>query len=167
MNQTVRERVRCSAIKKDGSRCKNFTIKYADFCWIHTKLKSHLQVRVSNIPGAGQGLFAVNDLKEGTVIRYGREPEDSRTKEEIDKQYEDLAEYAMCNATNTKCYDAASTQSGLARWINSARNSGHAANVRLMVRKYGGQWRGYAKTLRNIRAGSELYANYGVNYFAR
>lgn len=167
MNQTIRERVRCGAIKPDGSRCKNNTIKYADLCWIHTKIQKHLQIRVSNIPGSGEGLFAVNDLPKGTKIRYGREPIDARTREELDELYGDeTAQYGLCNRQN-KCYDSASTQSGLGRWINSSINSGHAPNVDLIIRKYRGIWRSYAMTTRNIRAGSELYARYGAQFGIR
>jgi hypothetical protein len=167
MNQTVREKVRCGAIKASGAQCRNNTVKYADFCWVHTKLQKNLQVRISNIPGAGQGLFAVNDLPQGTMIRYARDPVDARTKAQLDSEYgDDRADYGLCNARN-ECFDAASTQSGLARWINSSVNSGRAPNVELIMRKYRGQWKVYAKTTRNIRAGSELYARYGTAYFGK
>ena len=49
----------CTAIKANGTRCKNRTCKQYPYCWIHLKSIDKLQVKQSNIPNAGKGLFYV------------------------------------------------------------------------------------------------------------
>lgn len=66
------ESKRCTALCKDGVRCRRHVIIGQDLCHTHLRYQRHLLIKTSTIPGAGRGLFAC-DLKavDGIVFRPG------------------------------------------------------------------------------------------------
>jgi hypothetical protein len=130
-------------------------------CWQHTKLEKGLEIKESSIPNAGKGLFATRNLPANTSIKYARDqdffnrnllPEDDRNA------------YLLCGRGDY-CADGASTQSGLARWVNDPRGSGHRQNARLTLSRNNGRNHASVKLTRNINAGAEIFAPYGQGYW--
>jgi hypothetical protein len=160
-DQTLRETVRCAGQTKGGTRCKLNTTKYAAMCHLHTKQQKGLKVIESKIQGAGQGLFAHKDLPRNTKVPYAR-AQDFLSKQQLDARYGDgLAQYALCNPSETVCTDARSTQSGLSRYANhrpARRNS------KLTIGRRNGRRFANLVLTKPVRAGGEVYTDYGPEY---
>jgi hypothetical protein len=110
-----RECVRCRAYKKNQRRCSRITCKYADYCYQHTKKEKGLQVKNSNIPNAGLGLFATKRFKKGEKIAdFGGVLVPYSTYQS------DPSGYGI-HINKNKILDSKSTQSGLARYANNCR----------------------------------------------
>ena len=69
---------RCEAIKPNGKRCKNKSVRTYGICWQHLRQIEHLNAsKKSSIPGAGDGLFAYARTKKerdkkAVVFRKGQ-----------------------------------------------------------------------------------------------
>lgn len=156
MDQTIYEKAQCAAHTKSGNQCKRNTIKYSKYCFQHAKAIEGLQIQPSKIPEAGNGLFAARDLPTNYKIDYARDI-DKLSREEIEQRYpgDTLGQYVLCE--NQECWDARSTQAGLARYINSRQRR---PNCKLIVYK----GKSYVRTTRKIKKGEELLAYYGKEF---
>lgn len=162
MNITVRDCVRCSALKADGTQCSRRTCTYSSKCFQHTKRDAGIEIRRSNIANADLGLFATRRFRRGEVIApyggvvvarnvYGADP----------------SGFGI-HLNQNQVIDARSTQSGMARYANSCLRANIANgecggnNARLtMSARY---QRGSLKATRVIPAGSEIFTSYGSNF---
>jgi SET domain-containing protein len=116
-------------------------------------------VKQSSIPNAGQGLFALKEFKKGAFLAdYTGEV---LTKNQLDQRYgpteQDLAPYGF-QVSKNKFIDSA-CERGITAYANSSPGHNNAAfsvshgRVRL-------------KATENINVGSEVFVDYGDDYFA-
>ena len=171
----------CQGITRSGAACRRTTCKTGPFCFQHTKAVLGVQVKTSTIPHSGLGLFATKDFARGDYIDCfsGKQ----LTQAELDARYGDgLAPYTVL-ARYGRYYDQRHTNSGVTRYSNSCRRrnarqqacrnnceiinppTGRARALagRLVGRcRYPVPW---LRATRLIRAGEELFTDYGDDYF--
>ena len=159
---SVRHCVQCNAITKKGIRCKRITCKYTTYCWQHTQLIRKFSVKKSTIPGAGNGLFTLKNIKKGDrIIEYTGEIIDN------DKDDNELSIYGI-GISNDKIIDAKSTQSELGRYSNDCRKESRRKkqcknnNARF---EDDGNDRVYLVATKRIRIGEEIFTDYGNEYW--
>ncbi|ARR75002.1 hypothetical protein SAGO17_0083 [Mimivirus AB-566-O17] len=133
------QKVICSYIDKEfGVRCKNKLGLYPIYCWLHTRRIHNLQIKKSQIPNAGNGLYTGDEgFKKGDIIfRYGF-PYNKVTEKvysaKCDLDDSGCYEYLYCDSNDkskTKlkqegedCWDSLDIRSTIARNSNSAHNS--------------------------------------------
>lgn len=157
--------VRCEATTKSGKRCSRTTCKYAKYCYQHTRSLKKLEVRRSNIPEAGLGLFTLRDIKKGQVITpYGGVLVSPREYDASDSVY-------GIEFNKNQILDGASTQSSLGRYANSCRAGNikkkqcKGQNARLSANK--AKKTASVKATRNIKAGEEIFVSYGRSYWKK
>lgn len=131
----------CVANVKDR-RCKLTTCKWAPYCWLHTPV----EVGLSNIPGAGRGLFAKRDIPMNT--KFG----DYKKGKVLDKPTKGT-HIALIGGVY---YDASDVRRTIAGIANRAPK-GKKNNCKLTKT-------GFTVTIRKIKAGEELYLGYGPAY---
>ena len=153
--------VRCKAINKDNSTCRNQTKRQYPYCWIHLKSKENLQVKPSNIRPAGLGLFYTGKTPiaaEKKITDYSAR-EITRTGE---------GNYSLQISKN-QFLDSADPLNFVGRYINDARGSRYNNNVR-----FGNGYNPRRKddrfvipvfTTKRIMPNTELLASYGRNYW--
>ena len=157
-NQSIRECDRCVAIAKSGSRCRNRTCKGRK-CWIHTKRDEGLRIKPSQIPNAGEGLYATKRFAKGDRIAdYTAE---KLTRAQVGNRYPGnvTAEYVLCRS-DRECFDGRRTNSSFARFSNDARGSAQFNNnARFTPGAHNRQ--PIMRASRVITAGIEIFTNYG------
>lgn len=148
---------RCEAETKTGGRCKRRTKKQLPYCYEHTRSLLHVDIRPSTIPGAGKGLFALQEFNSGDlVVPYKGEV---ITKAQMDERYSDgLAPFALQINKNT--YIDSACQRGTASFINT--NPKHN-NARFSV--YSGR-SGHppgatVRATKKIPVDAEIFVDYG------
>jgi len=162
---------RCTYIHPDtAKRCKNLLGLYPQFCELHTMMVFNAYIAKSQIPNAGNGLYAgPYGFKKGDIIGQYSFPWNSVTYGEIERRCTNRKcwSYVFCddddpkNINNTKCWDGVDIRSTLMRNINDAHKSGFHNNAYFDV--IGGKV--YVVASRNIRPHKELLVNYGKEYF--
>lgn len=153
---------RCHGTTINNERCKRRTCKYGIYCFQHAKSMYGLKLGQSNIAGANIGLFATKDIQNNkNIIEYTgliRSHDDFNTNP---------SPYGV-HLNNTTVLDARSTQSSIARYANDCR----------AINKRNGECRGNnarltnahnnrinLRSTKNIRAGQEIFASYGREYW--
>jgi hypothetical protein len=122
-----------------------------------------LEVRASQIQGAGKGLFVVADLRAGT--RLG-EYTGRRTKSAPhDGSYTWDVNIYHPNGTfsHLEYVDALRTPTCKLRYANGARTPEQRRLINAEMYQYGG--RVYYKTTKHVRRGTEIILDYGDNYW--
>ena len=167
MSQTVLEKHRCQAMSEDGHRCKRNTIKYADYCFQHSRRIGGIDIHRSTIPQANKGLYAHRDLPRNTRFRYGRFPQDALTHHELQQKYpgQEHIQYGLCDTAGRWCMDGCSTQSGWARYANDPRGTHRQPNAELSVVRRQGRTIGNLILTRPVKAGQEILVRYGRSYW--
>jgi len=139
------------------------------------KLEFGLVAKPSDIPGAGLGLFfvgykdengdEVNTIKPRQVVtRYsGKEV---LTKKEYHDKYPEHVEtsYGVCTRRG-KCLDGGHTDNFPGRLINHKAPSRTNVKWGETITEMEGRYTLPIYATKNIRAGSELYINYGTEYW--
>ena len=164
---SIRDCVQCSAKtqKGKGPRCKNITCIYSKFCNIHTKQLFDLYLKKSAIPGAGTGLFTSKSIPAKTKIANYTGTVKSQAENDVKP-----SGYAL-GIPHGKVLDAASTQSGLARYANDCRASNKRAkqckgsNSKFSTSTRGGVTRVWLTSTKLIRANTEIFVSYGKAYW--
>lgn len=165
------KRGRCQHRTKRGRPCRRTQYMGFDACHQHIESKQAMRVAPSTIQGAGKGVFAVlvgdkraderaDDKrtivfkKNQRIMEYKGERVNSK---ELDVRYGDsTAPYALLlNHKRGAVIDAACKR-GIAAFVNHRVN----ANARFYVHK----GVGYAKAIKDIYNGDEIFMNYGRDY---
>ncbi len=122
-----------------------------------------LAVKKSTLPGAGKGLFALEDIKKGElIIEYrGEIIEWKEYQERVEKDEDGYLFFV----NKKKCVDAYNTPEHVARYANDAsglskvkglNNNSKYAIVKTVP---------YIKAEKNIKAGSEIFVDYTKEYW--
>jgi len=152
---------RCAANTSRGTRCTRSTCKYADKCWQHTRQDEGVEIKKdATDPNKGFGLWATRDLPAGKRFRYARSPLDEVEPAVVGQWPDWRKAYVFCNGNETKCWDARSTQSGLARWVNEVGRA--RTNAKLTIAP--NQQSASIVTTKRVAAGREIVTNYGPAY---
>ena len=154
---------RCIAKNANGKRCTRTVCIGLPMCWQHMLRDKHLQIRQSTVPGAGNGVFAVDKSKalgdpvfkkDEKIVDYDGE---RMTPDELTVRFSDhTAPYTLDG--DGWVVDAACVR-GAGAMINHPPK-GARSNVQFMLVK--GHNRVFA--LRTIRNGEEIFVNYGKEY---
>lgn len=163
---------RCGYVNKDtGSRCKNNLGAYPRYCALHTRKIHNLAIAPSQIPNAGNGLFLGDSgVKKGDIITKYGEPWMKVTEDTLAKRCKYIGdkcyEYVFCDSDNRpegndQCWDGYDIRSTIGRTSNSAWKSKFKHNATFHMIK----GEPYIIASRNISAGSEIFTNYGEDYF--
>jgi hypothetical protein len=119
----------------------------------------HVPVSIgeSTVPGAGQGLFATNEIVAGTRIG-------EYTGEIVDSAWHWLRlpnkDYLMTTAETNVFVDAARQPQALMRYVNDHFDPSKINSCRVAEGR-----RVYYHATRNIAAGEELFVSYGELYW--
>jgi hypothetical protein len=157
--------------------CPNL-VRYGSQCELH----SSVRVRPSGVPFAGLGLFAWQDFPSNSILcAYADNAEVSRVSVRSLSRLLDSRRYMYSwNSDGIHCsvIDAHEPTSGFGRFINDARShdvtqaitppfTNNAKFVDTDDRKYDWRFRGipYIKAIREIRAGEEIFIDYGTEYW--
>jgi SET domain-containing protein len=125
-------------------------------------LEKQLYIRKSTLPGAGRGLFTRKFIGKGTrIVEYIGE---ILTWKEVEKMADDRNGYVFY--VNSKhVIDAWNYKKALARFANDAKGvtrvKGIWTNAEYIVHKK----RCYITAYRDIPAGSEIFVEYGAEYW--
>ena len=170
------EQCKAYTVKK-RERCKNRTC-FDSYCWIHlqkefyksskakTKTIFGLEIKTSKIPNAGKGLFATRDFKKGDgiiTVTFRK-----LKKKEIDNLYDYIDPITQKKVEGVAPYgfDMDATDKGDAACIRNAPSYANdrvgRSNVRYEQDDKNVMWLAATK---NIKAGDELYNNYGQKYW--
>ena len=152
----------CKFIKPNNSRCKNRCVIGLNYCHIHTKQELKLQIRKSNIPDAGKGLFAYgnqNDVifeKNQKITEYNGEIIDEETL--LTRYDENTAPYAIKLYKNK--YEDGAAVRGIGSIANHSNNK-NKINARLSIKRNN---TAQLIAVKNIKGGQEIIINYGDDY---
>lgn len=165
----------CIAKTASGKPCSLKTKKYGRMCWIHTVNKLDLKVKKSGIEGAGDGLFAwdeVKGLKRQPVFDTGEAIDwytgEVMTKEQIDALApgDTLVHYAVATEDNPALYvNAWLTNDEVSRYANDPVNkSKYNAKLVGRVRTEFPENKLRIEATCPIFHGSEIFLDYGSEY---
>ena len=123
-------------------------------------LEKHLEIKESNIPGAGSGLFTDIFIPTGTrIVEYK-----GRIRTWKDAQYDDTNYYILF-VTSRHIIDAKNYKKSPARYINDARGlqkiKGLSNNAEF--RREG--LKIFVEAIKDIPAGGEIFVSYGKEYW--
>jgi len=126
-----------------------------------------LYVKKSSLPGAGKGLFTDADIKKDSeVIEYLGERVPWSVCEERANNGKDG--YAFWISKN-HAIDAYFTPEHIARFANDAKGFGRVEglrnNTKYVVKRKSGERRVFIVASRGIKAGSEIFVDYGTDYW--
>lgn len=150
--------MRCNALTKNGTQCKNTTTERFPYCWIHLKSKHSVVVKTSTIPRAGKGLFYVGKKdfpKDKNIIKY------SGT---VSKTPDPESKYVIEMAKN-KYLDAKNKLSAVGRYINHSTKPNVIFSGAHTTQPYYGQHSINVRAKKRIKPNTELFANYGKQYW--
>ena len=123
-------------------------------------LEKYLEVKESNITGAGKGLFTTKLITKGTrIVEYkGR----IRTWKDVENEDEN---YYIFHVTDEHVIDASSYKKSPARFINDAKGlkkiKGIINNSKFVIDGL----RVFVEATRDIAEGSEILLSYGKEYW--
>ncbi len=156
----------CTATTAKGQPCKNTTVKNFPACWIHLKQQAGLQVKKSEIPGAGDGLFFMGkkDKKpfpaKKKITNYSGKT--ITTSENPDSDY-------VLKIGKNRYLDSAPKDTHPGRYINDPRGTNKRANVRFstgqQIYDVDGRKAIPIISTRKIKPNTELLTRYGKSYW--
>ena len=162
---SIRECVRCSAQTQKGARCKKRTCVYSEFCNTHTKKLFDLYLKPSSIPASGSGLFTSKHIATKTrIAKYTGEIKTAAENQENPSGY-------GLEIPKARVLDAASTQSGIARYANDCRSVNKREkqckgnNSRFSVSTRKGITSVWLVSTKSIPANSEIFVSYGARSY--
>ena len=156
---------RCTANKRDGTRCSRIVTIGLPYCFQHRNVQK-LKIKDSNIPQANKGLFAFDATKAPGDIVFKRNDRiatydgEEMSTLSIENRYGDFtAPYGLQHHANR---EISSTDAALRRGIASLVN--HTIISRTNARLSFNTDKGILKASKNIRNGQEILVNYGADY---
>ena len=180
---------RCADIRQDGKRCRRKTVIGAGHCWQHLLMHHGLgvfdsKIKKKNAQGEmesiGKGMYALGipgtiAFRKGEIVMYygGETSEDVETRYPgftgiyvlggVQGQIKDVDTGEMFEA-HVPSADGACLRS-IGTLVNHKPKK--QANVMFCVSRHDGIQEHALRATRNIRAGEELYVNYGPNYIMK
>jgi len=124
-----------------------------------------ISVKKSQIPSAGDGLWAEKDFKRGEVIvKYDG---DKITWKECERRNEAQKGHGCyyLYISKRKCIDAQYTLWAKGRYANDATGLSRVEGLRNNARYEIIKGEAYIKASRNIKAGQEILVSYGRSYW--
>jgi hypothetical protein len=123
-------------------------------------LEKQLEVRESNIPNAGKGLFTTEFIPEGSrIVEYkGR----IRTWKEVKNND---TNYYIFYVTRNHIIDAGNFKKSLARYINDAKGLKKIKGLNNNTEFRRDGLRVFVEATKDIPAGAELFVSYGKDYW--
>lgn len=148
-------------------RCKNKKGIYPHYCWRHTDKLENLSVRLSQVKGAGMGLFAGSKgfAKGEGIIQYGI-PEIKVKEKVLNKKCSTAKDFAKCwgdyvFCDEGTCWDANKPKTTVARYANDCHRSGFKCNAEFEMRD-GVPW---IVATKKINPKEEVFCSYGEDYW--
>jgi SET domain-containing protein len=122
--------------------------------------EGQLEVRQTNIPGAGKGLFTSKDIKRGTrIIEYkGRIRTWKEVEHDADNPY-------IFYVADDHVIDASNAHESLGRYINDAKGLNKIKGLNNNAQFVHDGRRVFIEATRDIPAGSEIFVSYGKEYW--
>lgn len=128
-----------------------------------TKKIKMLVIQASQIPNAGKGLFTTENIAKGTLfIEYLG---DEYTWKQCAKRAIENKEGYVFYISERLCIDAFDTPQHLARYANDAAGITRVKGLRNNTVFHIEKKKGYLKATRNLKAGEEIFVNYGKEYW--
>ncbi len=122
-----------------------------------------LKVKKSTLPGAGKGLFTLNDIKKGQIVcEY--EGERISWDQAIERNDKNKGGYVYFINKNN-CIDAYHYKDTFGRYANDAAGVGRISGFRNNSTYDVVKNKVYIRATRNITAGSEIFVSYGRGYW--
>ncbi len=123
-------------------------------------LEKQLEVKESNIPGAGRGLFTGKLIAKGSrIVEYkGR----IRTWKEV--QHDD-ANYYIFYVSENYIIDAGRHKKSLARYINDAKGLQKIKGLNNNAEFIRDGLKVFVEAKKDIPAGAEIFVGYGKDYW--
>ena len=126
-------------------------------------MNEDLEVKESQIPGAGKGLFTKRDIKKGErIVEYLGE---IITEAECDRRAEKDQYGYIFFINKSRCIDAFHTPEAIARYANDAKGLSRIKGLNNNCCYSIYQNRGWIEAEKNIKAGSEILVSYGAEYW--
>ncbi|HEX8356334.1 MAG TPA: SET domain-containing protein-lysine N-methyltransferase [Segetibacter sp.] len=123
-------------------------------------LEKHLEVKESNIPGAGSGLFTREFIAKGTrIVEYKGK---IRTWKEV--QYDDGNLYIFY-VTRNHVIDGGNYKRSIARYINDAKGLTKIKGLTNNAEFVRDGLRIFVDATKDIPAGAEIFVGYGKKYW--
>ena len=122
-----------------------------------------LKVKKSTLPGAGKGLFTLNDVKKGQIVcEY--EGERINWDQAIERNDKNKGGYVYFINKNN-CIDAYYYKDTFGRYANDAAGVGRISGFRNNSTYDVVKNKVYIRATRNITAGTEIFVSYGRGYW--
>ncbi len=126
-------------------------------------MNDDFEVKKSQIPGAGKGLFTNKDIKKGErIIEYLGE---IITGAECNRRAAADKFGYIFEVTKNKFIDAYQTPEALARYANDAKGLTKVKGINNNCCYEVWKSRGWILAEKNIKAGSEILVSYGAEYW--
>lgn len=124
----------------------------------YNNTKFILEVKDSLIPGAGLGLFTCQDIPADVLIGQYEGTLSNNVEDLTPYSFEVSPRYFIDAHAYPRCYIA---------MVNDARNSSHHYNCEFRMEYYKNinKRKILLYSIRDIKKGSELFANYGDDYW--
>jgi len=146
---------RCTATKKDGTRCKNMTCKWSPTCYVHRQI----DIKDSTLPNAGRGGFARKDLKKGDTVGRYTVGTHKMTQQQLNELHPDARERTHIWGKGGSFYDAKRDNS-VAGIFNNCRTGQNCRNNAKINSA------GNIKLTQNVAKGREIFTTgYGSGYW--
>lgn len=162
----------CDAMTRAGAQCTRRVCFGYPTCWQHTITQYGVQIRPSNINGAGKGLFAKRNFAQGEWIcpHGGQTTLDHACVHDRRYPGDDVTAPYVVTTEDGHMQDAACSR-GIGSMANGQfRNNGRPEpinlhNTRLVTRDdLNNQEAVWLQATRNINQGSEILVHYGLAY---
>tara|TARA_R110000787_G_scaffold12859_5_gene41083 strand:- start:3534 stop:4058 length:525 start_codon:yes stop_codon:yes gene_type:complete len=161
----------CKAITEKGTRCKRHTCVRFPYCFQHLRLIDGLELKDSEIPNSGTGVFATKDFPLKQKDKGSKKPIAYYSAKEITHEPDPFSSYVL-QVNKREYLDSKDPSNFTGRYINSFKNHPDTTKRNANVRFTGNQ-RIYRKDDRYvvpikqtkaIKKGDELRLNYGNAY---
>lgn len=124
---------------------------------------AYLEVKPSQLPDAGLGLYTKREIKKGE--RFVEYLGEIVTEKELDKRAEkDIYGYAFYISKKV-CIDAFYTPNAIARYANDAKGLGRVKGLKNNCVYDIWKKRGWIMAEKDIKPGEEIFVDYGADYW--
>jgi uncharacterized protein len=124
-------------------------------------LEDHLYVEISTLPGSGRGLFTKTFIPKGTrIIEYR-----GKITTWKDADHQDGANSYIYFVTKNHVIDSHPHEHELARFVNDARGLTRVKGITNNCQYVEEGLRIFIEAKKNIQAGTELFVDYGKEYW--